>query len=152
MYVFFFFFFQAEDGIRDLTVTGVQTCALPISRRCVARKRAKSRGSGPRSSPTLLGPNPRAWHPHGRAVMAGRSRPVKGGPWRTSRHALGGVDAQAPLLYLPAAEHARRGRANEGRRRPGGVVRRGRDGPLPEHEAAAAGAARRRLADGDSGA
>src|SRR2546430_13595391 len=25
----FFFFFQAEDGIRDLTVTGVQTCALP---------------------------------------------------------------------------------------------------------------------------
>src|SRR6266496_6792972 len=33
MYViFFFFFFQAEDGIRDLYVTGVQTCALPIYR------------------------------------------------------------------------------------------------------------------------
>src|SRR5206468_9243392 len=28
---FLFFFFQAEDGIRDLIVTGVQTCALPIS-------------------------------------------------------------------------------------------------------------------------
>src|SRR5215203_4556041 len=28
---FFFFFFQAEDGIRDIGVTGVQTCALPIS-------------------------------------------------------------------------------------------------------------------------
>src|SRR6266446_3273714 len=28
----FFFFFQAEDGIRDYKVTGVQTCALPISR------------------------------------------------------------------------------------------------------------------------
>src|SRR5439155_3058718 len=28
---FFFFFFQAEDGIRDGHVTGVQTCALPIS-------------------------------------------------------------------------------------------------------------------------
>src|SRR5947209_15900071 len=27
---FFFFFFQAEDGIRDIGVTGVQTCALPI--------------------------------------------------------------------------------------------------------------------------
>src|SRR5699024_12011573 len=27
----FFFFFQAEDGIRDRNVTGVQTCALPIS-------------------------------------------------------------------------------------------------------------------------
>src|SRR5438034_1652648 len=29
--VFVFFFFQAEDGIRDHCVTGVQTCALPIS-------------------------------------------------------------------------------------------------------------------------
>src|SRR5204862_2066758 len=29
-YFIFFFFFQAEDGIRDLYVTGVQTCALPI--------------------------------------------------------------------------------------------------------------------------
>src|SRR5205807_3994458 len=29
--VFFFFLFQAEDGIRDYKVTGVQTCALPIS-------------------------------------------------------------------------------------------------------------------------
>src|SRR5690606_39502387 len=32
IFVFFsFFFFQAEDGIRDFHVTGVQTCALPIS-------------------------------------------------------------------------------------------------------------------------
>src|SRR5256886_3163948 len=49
-----FFFFQAEDGIRDLTVTGVQTCALPIfvqcqdgrsqhSNRDVAWKRLRSR-------------------------------------------------------------------------------------------------------------
>src|SRR5206468_7307816 len=29
--IFIFFFFQAEDGIRDLIVTGVKTCALPIS-------------------------------------------------------------------------------------------------------------------------
>src|SRR5207248_5267557 len=29
----YFFFFQAEDGIRDRTVTGLQTCALPIYRR-----------------------------------------------------------------------------------------------------------------------
>ena len=28
--MFVFFFFQAEDGIRDWSVTGVQTCALPI--------------------------------------------------------------------------------------------------------------------------
>src|SRR6185312_6365202 len=33
-----FFFFQAEDGIRDLIVTGVQTCALPI---CVLRRSGK---------------------------------------------------------------------------------------------------------------
>src|SRR5437870_9193688 len=32
-FFFFFFFFQAEDGIRDGHVTGVQTCALPISNR-----------------------------------------------------------------------------------------------------------------------
>src|SRR5437879_11603478 len=30
MALYFFFFFQAEDGIRDTSVTGVQTCALPI--------------------------------------------------------------------------------------------------------------------------
>src|SRR2546421_6019330 len=35
----YFFFFQAEDGIRDLIVTGVQTCALPI----LAQSRALSR-------------------------------------------------------------------------------------------------------------
>src|SRR2546430_816789 len=34
-----FFFFQAEDGIRDLTVTGVQTCALPISSTTAAASR-----------------------------------------------------------------------------------------------------------------
>ena len=31
VFFFCFFFFQAEDGIRDVAVTGVQTCALPIS-------------------------------------------------------------------------------------------------------------------------
>src|SRR6266567_3083815 len=41
--VCFFFFFQAEVGIRDLTVTGVQTCALPIS----ARRRVRWSGAIP---------------------------------------------------------------------------------------------------------
>src|SRR5256886_8805957 len=36
-YTIFFFFFQAEDGIRDLTVTGVQTCALPICKNAAER-------------------------------------------------------------------------------------------------------------------
>src|SRR2546429_2299149 len=35
------FFFQAEDGIRDVAVTGVQTCALPI----FVRQRSRRRGS-----------------------------------------------------------------------------------------------------------
>src|SRR5258708_38763433 len=42
-----YFFFQAEDGIRDDLVTGVQTCALPISRRYAPR--AAHRLSGYRS-------------------------------------------------------------------------------------------------------
>src|SRR5438445_4011220 len=37
------FFFQAEDGIRDIGVTGVQTCALPISRSIFARHRPQGR-------------------------------------------------------------------------------------------------------------
>src|SRR2546430_11417284 len=36
LFGFNLFFFQAEDGIRDLTVTGVQTCALPIFRQRTA--------------------------------------------------------------------------------------------------------------------
>src|SRR2546426_6018421 len=44
---FFFFFFQAEDGIRDYKVTGVQTCALPISlRRLDPTDRGVGGGSG----------------------------------------------------------------------------------------------------------
>src|SRR3712207_8807834 len=40
----FFFFFQAEDGIRDIGVTGVQTCALPILQELVlAARHAKER-------------------------------------------------------------------------------------------------------------
>src|SRR5260370_26518926 len=35
-HILFFFFFQAEDGIRDSSVTGVQTCALPISNGAIA--------------------------------------------------------------------------------------------------------------------
>src|SRR3989440_5075014 len=40
-YFLFFFFFQAEDGIRDLIVTGVQTCALPIYHETTARQQAR---------------------------------------------------------------------------------------------------------------
>src|SRR5207245_6804336 len=41
-----YFFFQAEDGIRDATVTGVQTCALPIFTGKLAVQIAKILGAG----------------------------------------------------------------------------------------------------------
>src|SRR5256886_8906157 len=64
VFVHFFFFFQAEDGIRDLTVTGVQTCALPILEPCPIMLNVVKRGlwlngtltirSGTTSSPSLV--------------------------------------------------------------------------------------------------
>src|SRR5687768_18114196 len=49
----FFFFFQAEDGIRDVAVTGVQTCALPISWSSIGMT-----SGGRRSAPTGTSPRP----------------------------------------------------------------------------------------------
>src|SRR5205807_6786367 len=57
--LFFFFFFQAEDGIRDYKVTGVQTCALPISRRRSGGENAQDRQRPPdrlRASPWFRAP------------------------------------------------------------------------------------------------
>src|SRR2546430_9581843 len=51
------FFFQAEDGIRDLTVTGVQTCALPIWR---GSRQRLLRAAGPR-------------HHHAQRALRGRA-------------------------------------------------------------------------------
>src|SRR5690606_40164090 len=76
---FFFFFFQAEDGIRDFHVTGVQTCALPIcksSRPCspLASTRARTSRMRPRrSTPIWRGP---------RRLRTGRTR--RNGIGRTS--------------------------------------------------------------------
>src|SRR5256886_4836600 len=47
------YFFQAEDGIRDLTVTGVQTCDLPISFTALWRRRNYTQ----KSSGTAVGPS-----------------------------------------------------------------------------------------------
>src|SRR6266540_5808869 len=44
--MFFFFFFQAEDGIRDRDVTGVQTCALPIFLPLAPGGRGQGEGAG----------------------------------------------------------------------------------------------------------
>src|SRR3712207_336795 len=84
-----FFFFQAEDGIRDIGVTGVQTCALPISRP------AHRAGAGPR-------PGARRRRPGG----LGHLPPVGGDPVRPERRAAG-----------RAARRPHRGRGEPGVRR-----------------------------------
>src|SRR5207253_5812724 len=70
---FVFFFFQAEDGIRDGHVTGVQTCALPISRCSGARSWCSRRHRSP-TSPLAPALQPR---PSTRpcAAETGRARP-----------------------------------------------------------------------------
>src|SRR5690606_23775886 len=50
------FFFQAEDGIRDFHVTGVQTCALPISVREALRRLAAQRAVEPMKSRSMRVP------------------------------------------------------------------------------------------------
>src|SRR2546430_6810190 len=52
---YFFFFFQAEDGIRDLTVTGVQTCALPISPNALQQLQVSPEARGTRSHCSAAG-------------------------------------------------------------------------------------------------
>src|SRR5256885_2858174 len=94
-YVLFFFFFQAEDGIRDYKVTGVQTCALPI---------CHSPG-GPAEAARRAGPAPRGdperdsrvggWQARRRGGCRDRSAPGRGradhGPARDRERAGGGV-------------------------------------------------------------
>src|SRR2546427_2600055 len=74
-FVFFFFFFQAEDGIRDLTVTGVQTCALPI---LTARSSAVSRAGTNRWRPAQATASPL-----GARITTPRSTPGVREPDRT---------------------------------------------------------------------
>src|SRR5256885_7803735 len=97
------FFFQAEDGIRDYKVTGVQTCALPISAR---RGRLRCRdwpgaaGHGPESPWPLAGPRPRPLPPApvARACAAQALQcagcPPGSGPWVNR-------DWRAPLRSCP---------------------------------------------------
>src|SRR5437016_6696139 len=49
-FIFIFFFFQAEDGIRDWSVNGVQTCALPISLPAQGRRALAVHCAGPEES------------------------------------------------------------------------------------------------------
>src|SRR2546430_3154484 len=59
------FFFQAEDGIRGLTVTGVQTCALPIYSSSALRRKAHSQQPQARLSPASNAPSAGEWKSYG---------------------------------------------------------------------------------------
>src|SRR5256885_11704294 len=54
LFIIIFFFFQAEDGIRDYKVTGVQTCALPIFR-LIVRAPSLERGGRDRQASSARG-------------------------------------------------------------------------------------------------
>src|SRR3712207_7223756 len=57
-----FFFFQAEDGIRDIGVTGVQTCALPIYPCSTAPQRGRTEHrTSPRADPPPPERSARLW-------------------------------------------------------------------------------------------
>src|SRR5207247_5608306 len=75
--VFLFFFFQAEDGIRDPLVTGVQTCALPISVPASVRRPSFRRrldvGPLARVPRTRRGRGDLAREGHGRGPEIGRA-------------------------------------------------------------------------------
>src|SRR5947208_13124984 len=77
-----FFFFQAEDGIRDDLVTGVQTCALPI----LGLRSLCPRAGAPSRAPARTGrPGPgEGWRsPRGRARPRARSEERRvGKKWR----------------------------------------------------------------------
>src|SRR3989449_650094 len=112
---FFFFFFQAEDGIRDVAVTGVQTCALPIS---PFRLRQAHRGGIPAVRRGAVRPGRRRrGAPHRRAARGVRADELEG---RAGR----GVQPR----HAPEADHLERPDP------PAGVHRRGRadGGPRPQ--------------------
>src|SRR5689334_25301310 len=72
----FFFFFQAEDGIRDGTVTGVQTCALPISQhRLSSRTHVRTRWYRRNNGKHQQGHPDRQPHKRSRAVEPAQRHP-----------------------------------------------------------------------------
>src|SRR2546427_10503291 len=106
----FFFFFQAEDGIRDLTVTGVQTCALPIFPEQAVKGQLRNDLLRYRRVPVSPGDE--------RAVHAGES-------------ASGDIDAGARRVDTPLDRRQRRQGADALRGPPGHPERAGAEGVPP---------------------
>src|SRR2546430_2948078 len=115
------FFFQAEDGIRDLTVTGVQTCALPIY--CRGARGAEA-----------LRRDDRRGEPRARRLRAARAGPTDGAA-RARLHDLPRSErtpaaARPRPLGRSAADGGDRARAHGGGRPPPSPRGAGR-GPAP---------------------
>src|SRR5690349_14688082 len=133
IFLFFFFFFQAEDGIRDLYVTGVQTCALPISAelgaafphpRHPARDPHQDHHPAETPRPTQLG----ARLSRRRRADRRRRRLARGAPGRRARRAAQPRQSPASARNTEAsrarrlpspdsravAQHAERGAEGEG--------------------------------------
>src|SRR3989475_6595266 len=126
----FFFFFQAEDGIRDLTVTGVQTCALPIS---VRSRSSDNRGRRACGEPLRLEPGEsladdaemgerRTAEPQRRSRPGGRRNANPTVPDARSRRSAGAwrVRLEPVASALPQRE-AEAGRPGAGRLRDHGM-------------------------------
>src|SRR6266508_5864087 len=100
----FFFFFQAEDGIRDGHVTGVQTCALPI---WVLRRPVQLSGRRRRSSGAYLAPS---WRPADAARMLEHPHvvevDVRSGPAREHGHPAAGGGVRGGVI-LPKRRRSR---------------------------------------------
>src|SRR3989454_11431052 len=107
------FFFQAEDGIRDYKVTGVQTCALPIwqhsctkntsARRAGKARSGPSRGVSSKTGPRRHAPRPREISLHDR-LLDGHGPDHPGSE-------VGRVDRAAVPVKTKRREHAGEGMA-----------------------------------------
>src|SRR5215207_7707500 len=141
MGLFFFFFFQAEDGIRDPLVTGVQTCALPI---CRGRRGGEARDR-----------RARAFAPRGENLLGGGQgrAPASGGGAVFERAGARRARARGREARRGAAETAfgravvRPGRGRRTRRRRAHALVRARRRPAPPARGVAGC---RRRADGTS--
>src|SRR5256886_13669094 len=114
------FFFQAEDGIRDLTVTGVQTCALPICFRRSWRVSTWTTGRSPSSATAACSRAtwPTASRPIGRTLRVGSSNERHAGGAGTLQRCHPGAMASAALPRRAAGSRCRRRGRQPALRRP----------------------------------
>src|SRR5690606_27174600 len=101
--VVFLFFFQAEDGIRDFHVTGLQTCALPIWRPVRTRHRTARSQPGPAAVLEARRPLRRARHGAARAVQRPHGLVLPGAAARYGAGRRPAAARRAPVPGLAAA-------------------------------------------------